>query len=125
MKTVEKSVKLAKQEVGPAQVSVYETQEDLEALSLEKLLDLVNRQTCTDTCNAVRAQNRESTPGKGKRYNTAFNVLPGVVFADGATGLDKLTECATLDDEDSRKKAMDDLLMSPEVQKAVDAKLAG
>lgn len=123
MKTIEKSVRLAKQEVGPASIPVYETEEDLNELGLPKILDLVNRQLCTDLCNAVRASHRESVPGKGKRYNMAFNVLPNVTFPDGMTGLEKLNDCAS-QPEDERKNAMDALLLSPEVQKAVDEKLS-
>ena len=84
---------------------------------------LINSQRSTNICNAMRTENRERMPGKGKRYNTAFDVLPEVTFDDGKTGLEKLTECVSLP-EDERKEAMDALLMSPEVQKAVDEKLA-
>lgn len=125
MRTIEKSVKLKKVEVGPANVPVLETQEDLESLELKEILDLINRQRCTDICNAVRASNREGTAGKGKRYNTAFNVLATITFEDGTTGLQRLQECASLEDENSRKTSMDDLLINnAEVQAAVDAKLA-
>ena len=127
MKTVERSVKLKKEEVGPAQIPILETEEDLQTFLDEKgidtILKLINTQRSTNICNAIRAEHRESTPGKGKRYNTAFNVLPEVTFNDGKTGLEKLTECVSLP-EDERKEAMDALLMSSEVQKAVDEKLA-
>lgn len=127
MKTIEKSVKLKKVEVGPASVPVLETEEDLQAYldkaGLPKVLAIINAQVSTNICNAVRAENRESTPGKGKRYNTAFNVLPEVTFEDGQTGIEKLTACASRP-ENERKAAMDELLMSAEVQAAVDAKLA-
>ena len=91
---------------------------------IDTVLKLINTQRSTNICNAIRAEHRESTPGKGKRYNTAFNVLPTVMFSDGETGLEKLTAVCQLPDEDDRKKAMDDLLLTPEVQKAVDEKLA-
>lgn len=128
MKIIQKSVKLAKEEVGPADVPVLETEEDLQAYldkaGIAKVLAIINAQVSTNICNALRGEHRESKPGKGKRYNMAFNVLPGVTFPDGETGLEKLTACATLPDEDGRKKAMDELLLSPEVQKLVDEKLA-
>lgn len=127
MKTIEKSVKLAKEEVGPAQVPVLETEDDLQAyldkVGIAKVLGVINAQVSTNICNALRGEHRESKPGKGKRYNTAFNVLPGVVFEDGETGLDKLQKCCQLPDEDGRKKAMDELLLTKEVQEAVDKKL--
>jgi len=128
MKTIQKSVKLAKEEVGPIDVPVLETEEDLQAYldkeGIAKVLAVINAQVSTNLCNACRSEHRESKPGKGKRWNTAFNVLPTVLFEDGETGLQKLTAICSLPDEDSRKAEMDKLFQTPEVQKAVDEKLA-
>lgn len=128
MKTIEKSVKLAKKEVGPASVPILETEDDLQAFldkeGIDNVLSIINAQVSTNICNAKRAEHRESAPGKGKRRNAAINVLMNVTFDDGETGLDKLNACCQLEDEDSRAKAVEDLLMSAEVQKAVDEKLA-
>lgn len=133
MKTIEKSVKLSvdgvKKEVGPAKIDILESQEDLESLidatSLADVLDLINRQRTTDECNKIRGAARPSAAGKNKRYNTAFALLATLTFEDGETGVQKLTACATLENEDERKAAMDKLLLEhPEVVAAVDAKLA-
>lgn len=124
MKQIERDVKLKGEVVEVAKIDVFENEEDLDKLGLEKVLDLVNQQHSTNVCNKIRAAHREATPGKGKRYNMAFNVLPTVTFEDGSTGLEKLNECATLSDPSKRKEALDALLLSPDVQKAVDAALS-
>lgn len=127
MKTIEKDVKLKGEVVEKVDIPVLETEEDLQAFLDEKgigvILKLLNAQRSTNICNDTRAKHRESVPGKGKRYNTAFNVLPTVVFEDGETGLEKLQKCCQLPEENDRKKAMDELLLTAEVQAAVDKKL--
>ena len=127
MKNIEKKVKLKGEVVETVDIPVLETEEDLQAFldakGIDVVLKLINAQRSINICNNTRAKYRESVPGKGKRYNTAFNVLPTVVFEDGKTGLEKLQICCQLPDEDVRKKAMDELLLTPEVQAAVSKKL--
>lgn len=123
MKTKSKDVKLKGEVVEVIDVPVYENVEEIaDAMKADVIVDLINRQLLTDLANQARARHRESVPGKGKRYNEAFNVLPDVVFDDGESGTDKLV-AATMKPENERKAALDALLQSAEVQKAVDASL--
>lgn len=124
MKTQSKDVKLKGEVVETVECPVYETIEELIELDPALLLGLVNRQTATDLANAARAKYREAVPGKGKKYNMAFNLLPTITFSDGSTGLQKLNECATLEDASKRKEALDKLLMSAEVQAEVEKALS-
>lgn len=123
MKNIEKDVKLGKDESGKAKVvdtveiKQYETAEELAEMDLKLLLSLVNRQLVTDTMNAARADHRETTPGKKKRRELAFNLLPVTVFEDGESWQEKLVACGG----DAGK--LDALLNSPEVQAAVTAKI--
>ena len=98
----------------PQYESVAEAQENVEE---KLLLALINRQIATDMANAARGKYREGEPGKKKRYELSFNLLPTVTFEDGSSGIDKLVACA------GDKVALDALLNTPEVQAAVDAKL--
>lgn len=124
MRTIDKEVKLKGEVVDVVTIDQLENEEDIAGYDLVKLLGLINRQLVTDTCNQARAAHRETAPGKGKRYNMAFNLLPTITFADGETGIDKLNACVTLEDPTKRKAALDALLLSDEVQAKVLKALA-
>jgi len=98
----------------PQYESVAEAQESVEE---KLLLALINRQIKTDMANAARGKYREGEPGKKKRYELSYNLLPSVEFDDGVPWSEKLIACA------GDKAKLDELLNSPEVQAAVDAKL--
>ena len=119
MKTIQKEVKLRGQVVDTASIPQCENEGDLDSLGLAKVIDLVNRQTVTDVCNAVRAAHREKKPGSKKRLSQLLNVLPKVKFADGSTGWDKLNECSMLETEKERQAAVEKLLASAEVTAAL------
>ena len=119
MKTIQKDVKLQGQVVDTASIQQCENEQDLDALGLAKVLDLVNRQTVTDVCNAIRAAHREKKPGSKKRLSQLLNILPKVKFADGMSGWDKLNECSMLETEAERQTAVEKLLASPEVTAAL------
>lgn len=122
MKTVSKEVKMKGKTVDTVQVPVLETIDELSALDEKILIDLVNRQRCTDMCNAARSAHREAQPGKTKRYECGVNVLFQITFSDGTTGLQKLQEIQGLD-FDKRKAAMDQLIQHPEIQAEVTKRL--
>ena len=121
MKNAAKSVKLKGVEVAALDVPQYETVDELingeQKLDEALILSLINRQIVTDACNTERAKHREGTPGKKKRNELAFNLLPTVEFDDGETWQDKLIACGG----DATK--LDALINSDEVQAAVDAKI--
>jgi len=124
MKTEVAEVKLKGKVVDVVDIPIYENVDELAAaMKEEEILALINRQIRTDLCNKKRGEHRESAPGKTKRYNMAFNVLPSVEFNDGKNGLQKLQEVASIPEEAKRKEALDALLASPEVQAVVDQRL--
>jgi hypothetical protein len=129
MKTIDVEVKMRKDGkntvVDVCPIDVYTTEEELtEKFSLEQILAMCNAQNRANITNKVRSSHREKTAGKGKRREYAFNCLPTVQFNDGKTGLEKLNEICALSDEDARSMALTELLETPEVQAAVDEKLA-
>ena len=119
MKSISKEVKLKKQVVGTIDIPQYDNIDEARAEINDDalMLALINRTIITDATNAERAKHRETTPGKKKRYELGFNLLPTVQFDDGETGMDKLVACAG----DMAK--LTELLASPEVEAAVTAKL--
>ncbi len=123
MKTEDVEVKMKGQVVATVTVPTYETLEEvLDALEEAQVLNLVNRQNKSDITNKARADKREKSVGKGKRYETAINILATLTFENGETGLDRLNACIALGP--GAKDAMDKLLNSDEVQAAVDDALA-
>lgn len=122
MKQIDKEVKMKSKVVEVIQVPVLETADELAALDLKVLLDLVNRQTATDMANQARSKHREAQPGKTKRKETALNIVWTTTFADGETGLQKVQAIAAMP-ESERKAALETLLNSPEVQAEVDKRL--
>lgn len=128
MKQVEVDVKMRKDGkqvvVDQATVSIFETLEELQAAFTDpEILAFSNAQNRANITNKLRAGHREKTAGKGKRYELAFNIVMGGSFAfdDGKTGQEKLNECVASEDP---KAAFDAILASPEVQAAVDVRLA-
>ena len=125
MKTDDVEVKMKGVVVATVEVPTYDTLDEVvEYLEEAKILSLVNRQNKADITNKARADKREKTAGKGKRYEAAINVLYELVFEDGETGQAKLNACIALG-AGGAKEAMDKLLNSEEVQAAVDEALAG
>lgn len=122
MKMISKEVKMKSKVVDTVQVPVIETIEELSAMDEKKLIDLVNRQVCTDMCNVARASHREAQPGKTKRYEVGFNVLCQMLFSDGETGIQKIGSIQS-QDFDVRKKALDALINHPEVQAEVTKRI--
>lgn len=116
--TVSKKVKLkGKGVVAEIAIVQYESiAEAVEAKDEKFILGLINRQTVTDECNAERAKHREAEPGKKKRRDLAFNILPTLTI-DGKSGMDMLIECA------GNAEKLEALLTSEEVQAAVSEKL--
>lgn len=115
--TVTKPVKLKGKVVEEKTIVQYESvAEAIETKDEKFILGLINRQLVTDEMNATRAQYREAEPGKKKRYEVAFNLLPTLTI-NGKDGMDLLIECA------GDKSKLDALLMSDEVQAAVSEKL--
>ena len=94
-----------------------------EAFEPSEILALYNAQNRANITNKIRASHREKSAGKGKRYEIAFNIIMGgeFIFADGATGMEKLNTCSKAADP---KAAFDKILASTEVQAAVDESLA-
>lgn len=122
MKSNEIEVKTKGVVIATVDVPTYETiDEVLESLEEVKILSLVNRQNKADLTNKARADRREKSAGKGKRYETAINVLATLEFEDGETGLDKMNACMQAE---VPKEALDELLSSVEVQAAVDEALS-
>lgn len=121
MKEEMKKVKYKGEEVAEIAIPVYESLEDALAYKEEAdLVSLINRQNAADLMNAERGKHREAPAGKAKMYAMAYNKLPEIVFADGQSGRDKLIATLTLP-EAQRKKALDELINSPEVQEAIGA----
>ena len=75
MKDGSKPVKLNGEVVDTATFPVYENADDLATIPLEKLLAIVNRQVCTDACNAARASHREREAKPSKKLEAFINVL--------------------------------------------------
>ena len=113
--TVSKKVKMKdKGVVAEIDIIQYESvQEAVEDKDEKYILGLINAQTVTNAMNAERASHRESAPGKKKRHDLAFNLLPKLTI-NGKSGLDLLIEVA------GDAAALEKLLLSPEVQAAVD-----
>jgi hypothetical protein len=124
MKEHEVEVKLKKAIVDVVAVPEYETLgEVVEAMEESVILGLINRQNKADITNKARAKHREKTAGKGKRRETALNIVATMLFGDGESGLDKINACFKQTDVEP-KDALAALLSSDEVQAAVDAELA-
>ena len=122
MKEVTKEVKMRGVVVDTATINICESMDDVTSAFTEaEILALVNSQNTANICNKARAKHREKAAGKGKRYEMAFNCLPGVTFEDGQSGIEKLNAAVA---SDNPKAALDTLLASPEVQAEVDRKLA-
>ena len=128
MKTVEVEVKMRKDGkqvvVDTANIDVFETMDELtEGFTALEILAFSNAQNRANITNKLRASHREKTAGKGKRYEIAFNIVMDAEFRfkDGQTGQEALNACVASGDA---KAAFDKLLALPEVQSAVDARIA-
>lgn len=115
--TIAKKVKVkGKGVVAELDIIQYESvQEAIDAKDEKFALALINRGIVTDTMNAERAKHREGELGKKKRRTMAFNLLPTLTLSDGKSGMDALIECA------GDEEKLNALLMSDEIQAAVDA----
>lgn len=119
--TIEKKVSVkGKGVVAELDIVQYESvQEAIDAKDEKWCLACINRMVVTDSMNAERAKHREGELGKKKRRTLAFNLLPTLTLASGKSGMDALIECAGNEDK------LNELLMSEEIQAAVDAAQSG